>query len=218
MCEQHKVFGLGLPRTATSTLAEALSHYDIRTIHFPFALYEEGTDAPVIQEYTAFVDTPIPLLYRRLDERWANAKYILTTRDKDAWLESMRWLREEGGKIWQRRPAYDGYNQEFFGTTEFDEDRLSAIYDEYHAGVRSYFAGRDHDLLTLDVTDSASTKPLVDFLGIDEEPISWPQTNEAREPTVLQTLAYQFEKRQFMKAGTFLRTIDTGLQRRFGNE
>lgn len=217
MRKQSKVFGLGLPRTATSTLAEALSHHGIRTIHFPFALYEEGVDAPVIREYSAFVDTPIPLLYRRLDERWANAKYVLTTRDKGAWLESMRWLREEGGKIWQRRPAYDVYNREFFGTVEFDEDRLSAVYDEYHAGIRSHFSDREQDLLTLNVTKSTDTRDLIDFLGIDDEPIPWPRTNEAREPTVLQTLAYQFEKRQFIKAGTLLRTIDTGLQRRFGN-
>jgi hypothetical protein len=218
MYEISKVFCIGLPRTATSSLAEALKAHKVSTVHFPFALYEKGIDAPVVSSYTAFVDTPVPLLYQDLDRHWSNAKFILTVRDKSSWLESMKWLREEGGKIWQRRPAYDVYNRDFFGTAEFDKERLSAVYDDYHADVNSYFEGREQDLLTLDVTESVNTRPLVDFLGIDDESIPWPRTNEAREPTVLQSLAYQFESRQYMKIGTFLRQIDTGLQRRLGDE
>jgi len=217
MNEFSKIFCLGLPRTATSSLAQALTEHGIQTIHFPFGLYEEGLEAPVVTEHTAFVDTPIPLLYKELDARWPDAKFILTLRDKESWLESMKWLREEGGKIWQRRPVYDEYNREFFGTTGFDADRLSEVYEAHHAEIRSYFSDREEDLLAIDVISSSDTQALVDFLKIDELPIPWPQTNEARKPTALQRLAYQFEKRHFMRAGTALRMVNNGLQRRFGN-
>jgi len=217
MHEISKIFCLGLPRTATSSLAEALGRYDISTIHFPFSLYESGLDASVITDYTAFVDTPIPLLYQDMDKRWPNAKFILTVREKTSWLESMKWLRNEGGKIWQRRPVYDEYNKKFFGTAEFDETRLGQFYDDYHAEVHSYFSDRRDDLLTLDITSSSDTKELVRFLNLDADPILWPRSNQSREPSVLQEVAYQFERRHFMKAGSLIRRIAHGLRRRLGN-
>ena len=75
-----------------------------------------------MQEYTAFVDTPVPMLYKELDRKWPDSKFILTLRDKEDWLESMAWLRTEGRKIWQPDPRREEYKREFYGTNTFDRD------------------------------------------------------------------------------------------------
>ena len=214
----NKIFGIGLPRTGTTSLARALESYGIETIHFPFDLYDEGLDAPVIEENTAFVDTPVPMLYQGLDQRCPESKFILTVRDKEGWLESMEWLRTEGRKIWPPDPKRERYKRDFYGTDDFDRDVLSEKFDAYHEEVNRYFEGREADLLRLNIIDSSSTAALVDFLGLEVDPKPWPRANASRKANLMQELAHQFEKRGFRAPGAFIRRIDSGLRRRLRHD
>jgi len=214
----NKIFGIGLPRTGTTSLARALESYGIDTIHFPFDLYDNGLDAPVIEKNTAFVDTPVPMLYQGLDRRCLESKFILTVRDKESWLESMEWLRTEGRKIWPPDPKRERYKRDFYGTAAFDRDMLSEKFDAHHKEVERYFEGRNADLLRLNIIDSGSTPALVDFLGLEAAPMPWPRANASREANLMQELAYQFEKRGFKAPGAFIRRIDSGLRRRLRHD
>ncbi len=214
MVSHTKIFGIGLPRTGTTSLAQALECYGIDTIHYPFDLYEEGLDAPTVEQHTAFVDTPVPMFYRELDQRWPGSTFILTVRDKADWLDSMKWLRTEGRKIWQPRPIREQYKRDFYGTNAFDREPLSDTFDRYHEEVLAHFEGREGDLLRLNIIESSNTSALIDFLDLDAEPISWPRANASREATLSQELAHQFEKRGYRKAGSLIRRIDSGIRRR----
>jgi hypothetical protein len=208
------IVGIGLPRTGTTSLHETLKGYGIRSAHMPIELYESDDLQEACLPYGAVIDTPVPLLYPQLDEALDHCQFVLTTRDKEGWLESMKWLLETGPKIWQWRPTYDAYNREFFGTASFEPDVLARRYEEYHREVEQYFAERPDDLLTVDLSQSPDTRRLVEFLGLDHEPHPWPRSNTSRTPSLLQEAAYQVERLRWRRAGTLLRRIDNGIKRR----
>lgn len=214
MTIKTKIFGIGLPRTGTTSLALALKSYGIQTIHFPFGLYDHGLDAHIAEQYTAFVDTPVPMLYKQLDQRWPGSKFILTTRDRKEWLQSMKWLRTEGRKIWQPDPKREEYKQAFYGTNSFDRELLAATYDRHHRDVHRHFEGRERDILTIDITESQDTHRLVDFLGLSNDPTAWPRANASRKASFMKKVAHQFEKRGLVSAGAFVRRVEAGVRRR----
>ena len=90
----NKIFCIGLPRTGTTSLDMALNTIGIKSIHFPFSLYETD-DLSILDQYIAFVDTPIPMLYQKLDKICPGSGFILTARPLEGWLKSMEWLLRE---------------------------------------------------------------------------------------------------------------------------
>ena len=65
-----KVFGIGMQRTGTTSLARALNMLGVRTLQFPTPLFRD-LDHPVGREFDGFTDNPIPLLYEELDAKFA---------------------------------------------------------------------------------------------------------------------------------------------------
>lgn len=195
-----KLFGIGLPRTGTTSLNLALNAIGISSIHFPFGLYE--TDhRNILNEYQAFVDTPIPLLSEELDRLYPNAGFVLTTRPIKDWLNSMEWLLTEGRQIWPWREEYDEYNQQFFGSADFETDLYQDCYEKYHARMYKYFEGRK-DLLILDLAKGYGYQELCQFLDVPIYQGKYPRGNESRQSTWLQRIAYRAG--QYSKSLEFL--------------
>src|SRR5262245_18328678 len=90
-----KVFGIGLHKTSTSSLACALYTlgYDVAGYFDPSELGSGQvlTDhvMRVAAEYDAVQDMPWPLFFRELDEQFPGSKFVLTTRDPDRWVSSV---------------------------------------------------------------------------------------------------------------------------------
>ena len=97
-----KVFGIGFHRTGTSSLGRALEQlgYNVcgNFIHnetnLGDTLHQRAYD--MAERYDAFQDFPWPLLYRELDKRYPGSRFILTTRNTDAWVRSV--LKHVGAK------------------------------------------------------------------------------------------------------------------------
>jgi len=90
-----KIFGIGLSKTGTSSLAQALAILGFRTKDYPgVAQYIPGDlstlDPAMLDGHDALTDTPIPSLYPALDARYPGAKFILTVRSMDGWLKSCK--------------------------------------------------------------------------------------------------------------------------------
>jgi len=87
-----RVFGIGLSRTGTSSLARALGMLGLRTMHFPslrfFAGQFWGLKRRELDGYDAFTDIPVIPVYKQLDRRFPGSKFVLTVRDMDPWLDS----------------------------------------------------------------------------------------------------------------------------------
>ncbi len=152
------IFGIGLGRTGTRSLTEALRlmglnavHWDDRGAHVLDRWHESDLAMPA--DLDAFIEGPFVRWWRAADRLFPGSRFILTTRDKAAWLDSVerwmaRWEPPVGGEWFNRRLFY-------WGTTRFHRDLFSAAWDEHHESVRRYFEGRD-DLLVIDV---AATPP-----------------------------------------------------------
>jgi hypothetical protein len=173
-----KIFGTGMQRTGTTSLAKALQHLGIATRDHPKDLFHD-IDHPLIHEFDAFTDNPIPLLYRELDARHPGSKFIHTVRDEERWLASVEWLHTVGAEKfhWERVPEIEEMHRALYGTTTFDGLVFLETYRRHDREVRAYFAERPDDLLVLDVTAGEGFEKICPFLGLDPPKDPFPHWN-----------------------------------------
>ena len=98
MSKRSKVFGIGYAKTATSSLAKALTilgykcihdPYNVLPIYFPSELEKFNKDSSTLEDNDAFIGV-VCLIYKELDTAYPGSKFILTVRDEDRWLKSIR--------------------------------------------------------------------------------------------------------------------------------
>jgi hypothetical protein len=175
----QKVFGLGLSKTGTSSLGEALNILGIKTIHWPHdqRTYDELRNAnfrlSILEEYQGIADIPVAPYYAQLDRIYPNSKFILTVRDEDSWLRSAethwRLMTETSGA---RGPETE-LEREFtefisacvYGTIKFNRDRFLYVYNTHLRNVCDYFKERREDFLVMDICGGDGWEQLCRFLG-----------------------------------------------------
>ena len=97
-----KIFGIGMPKTGTTSLHRALVELGFEALDFP---HDPATVAElragnyrlsILEQVDALTDTPIPAVFAQLDREYPGSKFILTVRDMDSWLESCRhsWFNQ----------------------------------------------------------------------------------------------------------------------------
>jgi len=187
---KKRIFGIGLSRTGTSSLHYLLEGLGYRSKHYVGELITNPRHDLDIA-FDAFSDSPIPLLYPQLDKRYPGSKFILTTRNKNDWLKSMKWLFTHGKALYDWSPSTHQYHKLFYHTTSYNKRILSAHYDNFHEEVTSYFKTRPADLLILNIDEGISVSNVCAFLNIPEKPIFFPKANERRNVTVAQRIKYQ---------------------------
>lgn len=157
-----KIFGLGLSRTGTTSLTYALKEVEINIIHYPtkeqlFNLKNDGA-----------CDIPVIAHYKQLDKKFPNSKFIYTFREKEDWLNSMeKYLPRKknfGLAEWQLNNRIAVYGQ-----LEYDKTVFAKKYDEHDNDIRSYFKGREQDLLILDICGGEGTEKLFSFINVYNE-------------------------------------------------
>jgi hypothetical protein len=123
------------------------------------------------ERHDVFSDTPIARLYPQLDDRFANAKFILTLRDPDTWLESF------DAQFGSRRlaPFVRRLHRDLYGAETYDAAVYRAAFQRHLDQVRMRFAGRPSKLLEFNITAGDGWAPLCDFLGLEQpdQPFPW---------------------------------------------
>ena len=174
-----KVFGIGFPRTGTSSLAAALNMLGINTRQFPYELFSD-INHDLIWEFDGFTDEPIPLIYKSLDAQHPSAKFIHTVREEREWLSSVQWLYTTG-KV-KFKESFERYGNQFseeqFGTAAFDESKFLNAYREHNQEVERYFAERPDDYLHIDLTRGEGFEKICPFLGVSLPKESFPHRNQ----------------------------------------
>lgn len=176
-----KVFGIGFHKTGTTSLGTALEVLGFRVcgpvgfLKADIAETLRETAFDVVDEYDAFEDNPWPLLYRELDERYPSSRFILTTREPNAWLASI--LRHFGGRSTPMRELIYGPGN---GDPAGKEDIYLARYERHNAEVVEHFRGRG-DLLVLDITAGDGWEKLCAFLGKPHPGVRFPMLNLASQ-------------------------------------
>lgn len=173
-----KVFGIGIQRTGTTSLAAALRILGYKVLDAPFVLYPD-LDRAILDEYDAFTDNPIPLFYKQLDQIFPGSKFIMTTRDMNAWLKSVKWLYSTFGRKWESKPLTARVHSDFYGVSEFDETIFKATWRRYHEEVQAYFADRPQDLLVIDFTQGEGWDELCPFLDKPVPEEDFPARNQS---------------------------------------
>lgn len=176
-----KIFGIGLSKTGTTSLAHALEILGYRTKDYPgLSRYRAGdlssVDLAVVEAYDALTDTPIPSFYRELDQRYPGAKFILTVRASEGWLKSCKKQFNEKLAAKQNE-AHNQLFLDLYGCTAFDEQRFRDGYDRFVRGVLDYFGDRPDDLLVIDVTAGEGWEKLCPFLGRTPPDLPFPKAN-----------------------------------------
>lgn len=157
----EKVFGIGLSKTGTTSLHHALGALGLKSKHYPQRPEIFSCDFRHLDRYDAVTDIPIAPYYPQLDAAYPGAKFILTVRNVDEWLQSMeKWWRRE------RRPSEFMLRVRIavYGVVEFHAARLRYVYEKHASDVREYFARRPGDLLILDICAGEGWDELCAFL------------------------------------------------------
>jgi len=171
-----KIFGIGLPRTGTASLSEALTILGYKTRHYPKYIDRA-------RQYDALVDSPVCNCYIELDQKYPNSKFILTTREINRWLSSckkaskrFKWhsLNPDG----RCGPEVYQSHMDLFGSVEYDRDRFIDGYGSHLKKVLNYFEGRDN-LLIFEVSDGWNR--LCSFLDKEIPVQNFPHRNKSKD-------------------------------------
>jgi hypothetical protein len=172
-----KVFGIGLNKTATFSLHEALGLLGYKGLHHggleTMNLVQQAIDGgkPMLTyldpSLEAFTDIfGITYFFFLADAQYPGSRFILTVRDLEDWLDSRRRHVEKDQRV-------KGADHE--GVMNVDLDGWRTEYLRHEAVVRAYFADRPSDLLVLDITAGQGWEPLCEFLDrpVPEAPFPW---------------------------------------------
>ncbi|WP_462329690.1 sulfotransferase family protein [Thiohalocapsa halophila] len=172
-----KIFCIGLSKTGTTSLTEALRILGFDAVHWyatkhAFRYTADGgidIDWDFFERHDAFADTPIARIYPQLDERYPDAKFILTQRNIDAWVTSFADQFAGGGlDLFSAR-----LHRDLYGTDGFDAERCRRAFLRHTAAVEAHFAGR-RCLLRLDIEPATGWEPLCRFLGAEHPSCAFP--------------------------------------------
>jgi hypothetical protein len=185
---QGRIFGIGLNKTGTTSLAQALNHLGIKTRHGYSGRQlrlELATGVPLtstFSEYRAICDMHTILkdsllsgrrryLFEELDRLYPGSKFIFTSRDLDTWLDSreLHVLRNRANA------RYRGS----FGRVR--RRRWRRLWKDYHARVAAHFQDRPDDLLAMNIMKGDGWDQLCPFLNLPVPDVPFPRLNAASD-------------------------------------
>lgn len=165
---RDKVFGIGHGRTGTTTLRACLKQLGYQVTTFDAELLAEVTRGDLertlerTEHFDGFEDWPWPMVYKVLDDKYPEAKFVLTVRrNGQTWLRSAMKHSERRGPTKARALVY-GYDM-----PHGHEDQYVAVYETHNREVREYFAGRPGKLLEVCWENGSGWEELCSFLGTD---------------------------------------------------
>jgi hypothetical protein len=176
--DNPKVFCIGLERTGTKSLAAALAALGY-TVSGQSPVYRPNRIARLYKSrcidrsysHGAFFGNPWQLVYWEMHQLWPNAKFILTTRDADPWLQSMK---DAFGSVTDpvRRFIYDG---DILG----NEASYLARKRQHEEDVHEYFASYPGTFLRMNVVKGDGYDVLCDFLNKPTPADSFPHEGKS---------------------------------------
>ena len=188
-----RIFGIGLHKTATTSLNRALKMLGVdsahwKSAHWAKAIWEEMSasgKSPTLERSYALCDLPIPLLYRQLDTAYPGSKFILTIRDEAEWLESVQkhWSRAHNPfrGAWDTDPFTHRVHKLLYGRKDFDAETFLARYRKHNAEVLEYFQDRPADLLVMDMSRGDGWPELCAALGKPTPSVPYPRAFATRQ-------------------------------------
>jgi hypothetical protein len=184
-----KVFGIGLSKTGTSSLGQALDRLGFLQAHFynTFSMNILSDDDFAL--FDAATDTPVSTRFETLYHLYPNARFVLTERPYDSWERSLRghfekWFgsssfpdlaaRLVSGESGLRR---DGFAL-VHGSLYYSHPDPKAAYEAHRSRVEGFFADKPaNKLLRHNVFAGDGWPELCGFLGLPTPAAPYPWVN-----------------------------------------
>jgi hypothetical protein len=209
-----KIFGIGYPKTGTSSLNAALTLLGYESIHEPRDFLElvrlKGIyKFPEIYlkvnrrrgdvKWDALTDFGSTFYYK-LDKEYPRAKFILTTRELESWW--MSWINHIIDKQPKDKNGTKDYSHvlqngniwlfktcDLFGGIGYDEEVCKYKYELNNCLIEKYFSDRPNDLLILPLESDKKCQLLCEFLSCEKEQLKghYPHKNKSKKSVVLDT-------------------------------
>ena len=196
----EKIFGIGLSRTGTTSLTNALRVLGYTSVHYPKYYHDSyfkiHIDEHVLNEFDSLTDVPVAHQYKNLDAKYPNAKFILTVRDEDSWIKSvtkffttgnnsrgylidvLRFINPKNNK-WRSNYLL---RHRIYGSFKFKKDKYLSAYKSHNESVINHFKNKNHKLLVVDLINEPNKwQKLCDFLGKDIPNVDFPHKNNAQK-------------------------------------
>lgn len=162
------IFGIGMGRTGTTSLTAAMRILGFKTMHNPKTFLD-------VREHEFTSDIFVAARYKFLEHYYSSrAKFILTVRGIDRWIESSRWhaarkagQRREDGSVAGSTPMTCESRYYLYGITHFDEGVYRQSYVRHSAGIYSFFESRQDRLLVMNICDGEGWDKLCPFVERD---------------------------------------------------
>ena len=175
---KEKIFGIGFHKTGTTSLSEALKLLGFSVtgpngINDPnIAVNASALASRLVPKFDAFQDNPWPILYKELYSDFPDAKFILTYRDPQSWIESQ--VRHFGKQQTPMRKWIYGK-----GCPEGNERTYLKRYQKHNRDVVSYFKKKGKRILLMDLEKGHGWVELCQYLEVDIPDVTFPHANKA---------------------------------------
>jgi hypothetical protein len=168
-----RIFCVGLHRTATRSLCEALNLLGYPAMHYrgnrnKFNKMSNGDFSCFDNDgyVCCYADVPIPFFYKELYENFPNSKFILNIRDEETWLNSIkRHLSQLTPR--QRSQLDHSIHKYFYGVNlnaPVDDELYLEKYRIHNNNVREFFKDNPN-FIEYNVIAENSWETLCAFLG-----------------------------------------------------
>lgn len=182
-----KIFGIGLGKTGTTSLTDALKILGYAVYHWPCKpkyirrLLDGDFRLHDLEEYDVILDCWPLIHWQQLDRWYPDAKWILTIREEESWLESNRFHMDRSPMTPERAKfAKEYYRIALYGTYVFNRDQWRDRYRLHNKAIREHFGER---LLEMNIVAGDGWPELCEYLG-HEIPVDqpFPYSNKAPQP------------------------------------
>lgn len=188
-----KVFIIGFHKTGTSSLSVALEHLGYKVIHGDSTSASHGgTEGivlldkyikhgnyklPTLDLYDAFADNPYFSIWEELLKQYPDAKYILSVRNEDKWIDScVRYYADR-----RVRPMREWMFGKYADPSANEDSKQQWLkkYRIHNQKVMDYFKSINKDLLIIDISNGAGWTELCTFLGKKIPQKNFPHVNKS---------------------------------------
>lgn len=202
---QGKIFCIGLNKTGTCSLTQALTDHGYRFLpqlkgELQLDTYLKGDIQQIIEtcintkeNYDAFQDVPfsLPHTYRQLYRFYPKAKYILTVRsDFETWYNSIirfhtgliHNLDHLSGFAYIRKGWLYDIMTKIYGCPKddpYNKECLRNCYELHIQAVQNFFAHAPNQLLVIDIAKKDSYSKLCQFLSVTPKYGQFPWLNRS---------------------------------------
>jgi len=171
-----KIFGIGLPKTGTTSLHTALEILGYKSIHYPVSWQE-------IETHEVASDISVACRFAKLDFLYPNSKFILTVRNVNEWLQSCQYHFQNKVNTCSITPRLREFllTQRLlaFGTVTYEQQLFQKTYYRHLETIKKYFSNRPEDLLMIDLTTGQGWDVLCSFFGKPQPSLPFPHENRA---------------------------------------